>query len=73
MFFPTDMLPGGLRQAALVLPITHALEALRATLGDVASHVAVLAMFALVGLPLAMTLFAAAVGWGKRSGTLGHY
>ena len=35
VFFPTDMLPGGLRQAALVLPITHALEALRATLlGD---------------------------------------
>ena len=79
VFFPIDMLPSGLQQAALVLPITHALEALRATLlggaalADVASHVAVLAGFALVGLPLAMTLFASAVQWGKRSGTLGHY
>ena len=79
VFFPVDMLPAGLRQAALVLPITHALEALRATLlggaglAEVWSHVMVLAGFALVGLPLAMMVFGAAVRWGKRSGTLGHY
>ena len=79
VFFPVDMLPDGLRLAAQILPITHALEALRATLlggaglVDVAPHVAVLAGFAFVGLPLTMTLFGAAVRWGKRSGTLGHY
>jgi len=79
VFFPVEMLPIGLRQVSLVLPITHALEALRATLlagaglAEVASHVVVLAGFALVGLPLTMTLFGAAVRWAKRSGTLGHY
>ena len=78
VFFPVEMLPDLLRQAALLLPITHALEALRALLlagaglADVATHVGVLAGFALVGLPLSMTLFGVAVRWGKRSGTLEH-
>ena len=79
VFFPVDMLPDGLRQAAQVLPITHALEAIRATLlagaglADVVPHLAVLAGFAVIGLPLTMMLFATAVRWGKRTGTLGHY
>jgi ABC-2 type transport system permease protein len=79
VFFPVDMLPEMLQQVSRLLPITHALEALRATLlagvglDEVASHVAVLAGFALVGLPLTMTVFGAAVRWAKRSGTLGHY
>ncbi|HJN45658.1 MAG: ABC transporter permease [Vicinamibacterales bacterium] len=79
VFFPIDMLPDALRQVSLLLPITHALEALRATLlagaglSDVAPHVLVLAGFALVDLPLTMTLFGAAVRGAKRSGTLGHY
>ena len=78
MFFPVELLPPALQVAALALPITHSLEALRATLlagaglSQVAPQVAVLAVFALVGLPLAMMFFGAAVQWGKRTGTLGH-
>ena len=78
VFFPVELLPPALQVAALALPITHSLEALRATLlagaglSQVAPQVAVLAVFALVGLPLAMMFFGAAVQWGKRTGTLGH-
>ena len=78
VFFPVELLPIVLQRAALALPITHALEAERALLlagarlGDVVPQIAVLGGFAFVGLPLAMTLFGAAVRWGKRSGTLGH-
>ncbi len=78
VFFPVDLLPAALQQAAQLLPITHALEALRALLlsgadlAAVSTHVIVLAGFAFVGLPLAMVVFGTAVRWGQRSGTLGH-
>ncbi len=79
VFFPVDMLPTTLQRLSALLPITHVLDALRATLlqgaglSDVASSVAVLAGFASLGFPLAIAVFGAAVGRVKQTGTLDHY
>ena len=78
VFFPVDVLPGALRAAARLLPITYALDGLRASLlagaglSAVRGDVLVLGGVALVGLPLAALALDAAIAHGKRAGTLGH-
>jgi ABC-2 type transport system permease protein len=78
VFFPLSALPPFLRELAQLLPITHALTALRAVLlngaglSEVTGELLVLGGMALVGLPLAAALVHAAVIWEKRAGTLGH-
>jgi lipooligosaccharide transport system permease protein len=61
VFFPIDRLPAFIRGAAHVLPLGHAIGAIRPLLleGDlsgVAVHVAVLLAYALVGMGIARTL-----------------
>ena len=62
-----------------MLPITHALIAMRAALLDHASaaaispQLAVLAAFGLIGLPLSLLAFYAGVRWAKITGTLSHF
>ena len=79
VFFPVDMLPDWLQTVSRLLPITHALDALRATLltgaglADVARPAGVLAGFALVGFPVALGAFGLAVRRVKQTGTLDHY
>ena len=79
VFFPIDMLPPWLQQASMLLPITHALNGLRATLltgaslADVGGSLVTLLAFAGIGFPLALTAFGLAVRRVKQTGTLDHY
>jgi len=79
VYYPVDVLPRFLRYAAQFLPITHALVGMRAALlggasfADLLPQMAILAIFALVGLPLSLAGFC----WGLRrarvTGTLSHF
>jgi ABC-2 type transport system permease protein len=78
VLYPTDVMPSVLQAIAWVLPTTHALTAIRATVIDgaslsrVSADVAVLAGFAGVGIPLALWMFKLAVDYARREGTIGH-
>ncbi len=78
VLYPTGVLPPLLAKLAWLLPTTHALSAIRATVIDGASlwsirhDVAVLAGFALAGIPIALWGFHLAVNYARREGTLGH-
>jgi ABC-2 type transport system permease protein len=78
VFFPVSLLPGELQQLSSMLPMTHALEAVRATLlngaslQDVQRHLVVLALIAAAGLPLGLAGVGLATARGRRTGTLGH-
>lgn len=78
VFFPPDLLPHSLQQMSRLLPITYALRALRATVltgasvRAVSSDLTVLAVLAILGLPISAMLVSAATSWAKRAGTLGH-
>jgi ABC-2 type transport system permease protein len=79
VFYPTDVLPPALRQAADALPITHALDAMRAALLEGASveallpQIATLGLFALIGVPLSLASFNYALGTARVTGTLSHF
>ena len=78
VFFPVTVLPSPLQQLSSVLPMTHALDAVRATLlsgatiADVTDNLAILGGFATVGLLLGVVGLSMADTWGRRSGSLGH-
>jgi len=78
VFFPVSVQPPELHQVSSLLPMTHALEAVRATLlngaslGDVQGHLAVLALIAIAGLPLGLAGVSVATARGRQTGTLGH-
>ena len=78
VFFPVALLPPALQRAAAFLPITHALDALRATLlngatiADVRHDVTILIAIAVIGLPLSALLVHVGTIRVKRTGTLGH-
>jgi len=78
VLYPTGVLPPLLAKLAWLLPTTHALSAIRATLIDGATlwsirhDVAVLSGFALVGIPIGLWSFHTAVNYARREGTLGH-
>ncbi|HTH76894.1 MAG TPA: ABC transporter permease [Trinickia sp.] len=62
VFFPLSQLPEPVRQAAMVLPLAHAVELIRAAmlgreLGGVAVHLAVLAAYAIVPFFVCAVLF----------------
>jgi ABC-2 type transport system permease protein len=78
VYFPVAVLPLPLKIAAMLFPITHGLAALRdailhgATLSAIASNLAVLAIFAAVGIPLALVLFVLSIQHARRVGTLAY-
>ena len=78
VLYPTSLLPHWLGTLSQLLPTTHALSAMRAAVIDGASWAAMapdlgaLLAFDLIGLPAGLWLFAAAVQYAKRVGTLGH-
>ena len=78
VFFPVETLPAFLQQVARLLPITYALDGLRATLlggaglAAVRPQLIVLGTMTAIGLPLSAALVSAATSYGKRAGTLGH-
>lgn len=69
---PVSLLPDGLQTISAALPTTYALEAMRAAIsgGDWQAPAAILAAFAIVGLPLAIAAFGGAVRQAVRRGTL---
>jgi ABC-2 type transport system permease protein len=79
VIYPVEILPDWIGAVAELLPITHGARALRGLLLDgrdlsgFGSELAVLAAFALVGIPLAIFAFARAVRWAKREGSLLQY
>jgi ABC-2 type transport system permease protein len=78
VMYPTDVLPDWLRRFADLLPITYALKGLRATLLNdapmiaVLPELAVLGVFAGVGVPVSMIAFEFALRRARIAGTLGH-
>ncbi|MBI3933347.1 MAG: ABC transporter permease [Acidobacteria bacterium] len=79
VFYPLEVLPPLLRQAAALLPITHALTGMRmamlegASLSMLVPQIEALALFAAIGLPLSLLLFRSGMHWTRTSGSLGHY
>jgi ABC-2 type transport system permease protein len=79
VYFPVTVLPNWLQAVAALLPITHALDAMRFALlrpedlVGMAAELAALAVFALIALPLSVWAFDRAVRHAKASGSLGQY
>lgn len=73
------MLPPWLLQASMLLPITHALKGLRATLlsgaslADVGGSLVVLVAFAGIGFSLALAAFGLTVRRVKQTGTMDQH
>jgi len=72
--FPVAVLPGWLQIAALCLPLTHSLEALRrcllagSSLWDIRYHILALALFAAALLPVTIVISNLCIAKAKRSG-----
>lgn len=79
VMYPVSVLPGWLRQAGALLPLTHALAVLRGALlvgaspGDLRSSLLALALFAGVLAPVGAGLFAYALRRARIDGSLSHY
>jgi ABC-2 type transport system permease protein len=77
--YPVTVLPRWLQHAGKLLPLTHALAALRgaflvgATPGDVADSLLALAIFAAVLIPTGGATFAYALRRARVDGSLTHY
>ena len=79
VYYPVDVLPRFLRDAAKLLPITHALAGMRAallggaSLHELAPELGILAIFAVIGLPLSLAGFAWGVRRARVSGSIAHF
>lgn len=79
VLYPVSMLPDWLKPVAHLLPITHALEAMRqvllkgAPLGAVLDEVLILAVFAVVFFSIGIFAFKAGLRIAEKEGSLLHY
>lgn len=79
VLYPVAVLPDWLRLPAALLPITHAIEAMRAavlqgaTWSALSPSLLMLALFALALLPLSLLSFHWATRWTRIAGTLAQY
>lgn len=79
VYYPVDVLPEWLQRMAAFIPMTHALEAFRSCLiggrplSDAAGHLAVLALWTVLGLPAGCLCFQYALNRCREAGALGHY
>jgi ABC-2 type transport system permease protein len=79
VFYPLSVLPPFLQHVARLLPITHALDGMRAamlggaSLAGLLPQIAILSLFGLVGLPLSLLVFCLGVRWARVTGTLSHF
>lgn len=77
--FPVASLPGPLRFTARLIPITHALKAMRlallqgASLSALRHQFGMLAAFCLVLLPMSLLMFSYSVRGARQQGTLSSY
>jgi ABC-2 type transport system permease protein len=79
VLFPPEVLPGWLKQASFLLPITHSVSGLRKaliggeTLTGLLPEITTLLLFSLVLFSIGITSFVMAVHRTKVTGTLGQY
>ncbi len=79
VYYPTTVLPEVVREVSVVLPLTYGLRALRRVLldglplGAVAGDLAILTGMTVVGFALSALLFAKALAYARRTGTLAQY
>ena len=79
VIYPVSVLPSWLEPYAYLLPITHALEAMRqillngATLGTVYNKALILAVFTALLLPLGLWAFGYGLKIARKEGSLIHY
>jgi len=76
VYYSVETLPVGLRVLSYLSPATYLLRGVRAaiingaTIGDEGWTLAILALFAIVLIPLSIAVFSAAERWAKRTGRL---
>lgn len=79
VYYSTSVIPGWLQSLSGLVPLTYALRAARrlllggASLADVGSDIVGLGLIALVGLVAGGLIFAAALRFARRAGTLSQY
>ena len=79
VLYPVNVLPGWIEPFSFLLPITHALEAMRQImlngvgLAAVNSQAKALTLFALVLFPLGLIAFAYGLRQARKEGSLVHY
>lgn len=79
VYYPPEVIPEGLRALSAAMPLTYGLRALRRLLLEgaspaaVAADVAILAAFAAALLAAGALVFAAALRYARRAGTLAQY
>lgn len=79
VLYPVDYLPTALRHVSALLPITHAVNGMRAAVldgappGGIAGDLGRLAIFAAIGVPLSLAVFGLGVRRARRDGTLDHW
>lgn len=77
--FPVAVLPAWMQKLALLLPTTHALQAMRMvmlkgkSLSEIGPELTALSIFCFVLLPISLRTLRYAVRRAKREGTLTHY
>jgi len=79
VYYPVTILPLWLQKVAYLIPMTHALEALRSILlshrdlSSLTEHLLVLGLWGAIGLPVSLFCFRYALNRAKMRGALGHY
>lgn len=79
VLYPVEVLPRSLQTASHLLPLTHALDGMRAALlraapvGELLPQLWALALFAVLGLPASLLAFNLGLRRAKATGTLGHW
>jgi ABC-2 type transport system permease protein len=79
VLYPTDVLPGGLKLAGQLLPITHALEMIRravfagASVPEIGPSLLGLGCFCAVSVPAGLLAFGWSLRRARRDGSLTHY
>jgi ABC-2 type transport system permease protein len=76
VYYPISVLPGFLQSCSALLPVTYALRAMRHALlqgmsvGQLGFDLAILSLFAILGLPVSLWIFQRALHRAKAEGTL---
>ena len=79
MLFPVDLLPTWLQYLAKVIPHTYAIEGMRQAMlsgvstGELLPILAVLAIYAVILVPISFLIFEFAMVRAKKEGSLAHY
>jgi len=79
VFYPVTVLPSWLQSYAYLLPITHALEAIRkvllkgATFSAIYNEILALSIFVMLLFPLGLFAFSYGLKLARKEGSLIHY